>query len=565
MTFNLNNFNILKGSFYFDIVHLFQRYPFIPALLITISTHAKGVLEMDKLPPELLRHILNYTVIAHHDYKNDLLELRTTCKTFDEILKPYALQTLQLDFTRLDRRNTSIVPPDNDALHRAARFCRALYLDMMVVRDDAEVKFLSDIFTHFGDMEGFVSELRTRYCMNDQSFTEIEYRHQLGHMLECAPDVTALKLHLPFQLVSPGQYRAATIILGNTLEALVQRPEESETLKTLVLENLSDLSVVSLWRNPQDVRNIISVFSNLRRLFLSVRRSDESYLHTINFRKSLWEMIGKAEKLDSLCLVDLDVDERPEQNIKTSLQQNLSHEDWRSKALPPPLKQFRAILPNLTFLELRQLEIMACDLVCMFESFTNLKELHMDGVFLKTVYNSESPNANNTLWIGLPNVPPPADHLWIATHMRKIRAQLRVCLVSNLGYDQYMMGEPPENELTYDLEDPSGLSRSLDLRFVEVAMGIKQPAAPDGTPITYLPDEGSEGLAHDEDYNANYHLTTQQDPTSAWHQSIDGHFKNRNRFTIETLHTFAENACKGMRLLNAMRERQQLRQNDSDI
>lgn len=92
---------------------------------------------MDKLPPEILLHILEFTVVALYGNKNNLLRLRATCKLFNEVLKPFALRTLQLEFTRLDRTERRLKPPDYGALRRIGPLCQALYLDMMVVRDDS--------------------------------------------------------------------------------------------------------------------------------------------------------------------------------------------------------------------------------------------------------------------------------------------------------------------------------------------------------------------------------------------------------------------------------------------
>ncbi|KAI1102364.1 hypothetical protein F4804DRAFT_267602 [Jackrogersella minutella] len=522
---------------------------------------------MDELPPEIVLQILEFTVVSLYNSKNQLLRLRTVCKLFDEVLKPFALRTLQLEFTRLDKTERRLRPPSDDALRRIGPLCRALYLDMMVVRDEGEVRFLGDMFSQVPTMETFVSSLRNRYCLNPSSFTEVDYRRELGYMLYRAQNVTAVKLNLPFQLVSPGQYRAATMILGNSFEALAQRPEGSETLKTLVLENLSDMSVVSLWRNPQDVKNIIGAFSDLRNLFMSVRRNEEGQAHTINFRNRLWEMIGKAEKLESLCLVDLDADEKHYWDVKTSSQRDSTLEDWQFKCIPTIRKPPKSVLPHLACLELRQVEVMGCGLLSMFKCFVNsLRELYLDGVYLKTVYSAESPqDANNTLWIGLPNVRPPPNHRWVATYLRQIRAQLRVCRVANLGYDQFVMGEEPvENNASYDLVDPSGLHRSIEQRFVEVVTGYKQLPAKDGSPVCYFPEEESQeawalpdrtrpaGGLRVEDWNASYYLATQRNPTSAWQRSIDSQFPNCNQFTLNALHNFADNAYNGMTMLNRM-------------
>ncbi|KAI0844110.1 hypothetical protein F5Y00DRAFT_211193 [Daldinia vernicosa] len=523
---------------------------------------------MDKLPPEILLHILEFTVVALYGNKNNLLRLRATCKLFNEVLKPFALRTLQLEFTRLDRTERRLKPPDYDALRRIGPLCQALYLDMMVVRDDSEVGFLGSMFAQIPAMNSFVSRLRNTYCMNDYSFTEIDYRHQLGRLLEQAPNVTAVKLNLPFQLVSPGPYSATTMILGNTFDALAQRPEESETLRTLVLENLTDRSIASLWRNPQDVKNIIGAFRDLRHLFLSVRRNEEERDRTINFRNRLWEMIGKAEKLESLCLADLDVNEKHYWDIKTSSQRDSTLEEWQFKSIPTIHKPPKSVLPNLTHLELWQVEVMGSGLVSVLKCFGHsLKELFLDGVYLKTVYSAESPqDVNSTLWIGLPNVRPPPNHQWVATCLRQIRAQLRVCRVANLGYDQYVMSDNPLNSAEYDTVDPCGLGRCIEQRFVEVATGVKQPAAPDGSPVAYFPEEGSqepwaladrerpaEGLSS-EDWNVKHYMATRYSPTSSWQRSIDGLFPNCNQFTLNALNSFADSACTGMTLLKQLQD-----------
>ncbi|KAI1660875.1 hypothetical protein F4813DRAFT_266526 [Daldinia decipiens] len=523
---------------------------------------------MDKLPPEILLHILEFTVIALYGNKNNLLRLRATCKLFNEVLKPFALRTLQLEFTRLDRTERRLKPPDYNALRRIGPLCQALYLDMMVVRDDSEVGFLGSMFAQIPAMDSFVSRLRNTYCMNDYSFTEIDYRYQLGRLLEQAPNVTAVKLNLPFQLVSPGPYSATTMILGNTFEALAQRPEESETLRTLVLENLTDRSIASLWRNPQDVKNIIGAFRDLRHLFLSVRRNEEERDRTINFRNRLWEMIGKAERLESLCLADLDVNEKHYWDIKTSSQRDSTLEEWQFKSIPTIHKPPKSVLPNLTHLELWQVEVMGCGLLSVLKCFgDSLKELFLDGVYLKTVYSAESPqDVNSTLWIGLPNVRPPPNHRWVATYLRQIRAQLRVCRVANLGYDQYVMSDNPLNSAEYDTVDPCGLGRCLEQRFVEVATGVKQPAAPDGSPVAYFPEEGSQeswaqadrerpadGLRI-EDWNVKHYMATRYSPTSSWQRSIDGLFPNCNQFTLNALNSFADSACTGMTLLKQLHD-----------
>ncbi|KAI5865165.1 hypothetical protein GGS23DRAFT_594712 [Durotheca rogersii] len=513
---------------------------------------------MNRLPPEILLAILEYTVASLYSNKNRLLALRTTCKLFDEVLKPYALRTLQLEFTRLDKVERALKPPDDDALRRVGHMCRALYLDMMVVRDEGEIGYLDQMFRPVRTMDSFVADLRNRYCMSESSFTEIDYRRRVGTMLEHTPKVSAVKLTLPLQLVSSGQYGAATLILGNSFEALAQRPEGSETLRTLVLENLSDGSVLQLWNNPQDVKNIIDVFQDLRHLFLSMRRHEEDPGHNINFHKRLWEMICKAKRLESLCLVDLDADEKPPRKIITSSQLERPLEEWQFLCVPMMRSPSRSVLPNLAFLELRQVEVMGNGLVSTLKSFRHsLRELHLDHVYLKTVYSVDSPqDVNNTLWIGLPNVPPPRNHQWVATCLRQIGMRLRVCEAAYLGYDQFVMDEEPANDANYDLADPCGLARTLEERFVEVATGVEQPRGADGSPVAYWTDTGADTESEtDEDGESEApapgsHGPAEAGSASAWQRSIDGQFPNCNPFTLNMLHVFAESAYNGITILN---------------
>jgi hypothetical protein len=137
---------------------------------------------------------------------------------------------------------------------------------------------------------------------------------------------------------------------------------------------------------------------------------------------------------------------------------------------------------------------------------------------------------------------------------------LRVCRVSSLGYDMYLLGSKPDVMPANDIEDPSGLGRSLEQRFVEVVMGYKQPYAADGSPVEYLPElesmtwasadkERPEKFARS-DWDASYFLTDERNRTSIWQKTIDRQFPNCNQFTLDQLHCFADKACEGMQALN---------------
>lgn len=91
---------------------------------------------MDRLPAEIALLILQYCISSHYGDKNSLLAMRRVCRLFDDVLRTSTLMTLQLEFTRLDKLGRSRQPPDEHALQRIGHLCRALYLDMMVIRDD---------------------------------------------------------------------------------------------------------------------------------------------------------------------------------------------------------------------------------------------------------------------------------------------------------------------------------------------------------------------------------------------------------------------------------------------
>jgi hypothetical protein len=102
----------------------------------TRSRLAQQPAAMDCLPSEIAIYIVEYCVVNHYYNKNSLLQLRTVSKLFDEVLKPYVLRTLQLEFTRLDKAHRRQRPLAEDALRRVGGLCHALYLDMMLVRDE---------------------------------------------------------------------------------------------------------------------------------------------------------------------------------------------------------------------------------------------------------------------------------------------------------------------------------------------------------------------------------------------------------------------------------------------
>ncbi|KAI1460325.1 hypothetical protein F4805DRAFT_417217 [Annulohypoxylon moriforme] len=533
---------------------------------------------LDQLPTELVIEILQWTTAVHYGDKNALLELRKVCKLFNEILTPISFSTLPMDYTRVHPNQVASRPALKlNALHRIAPFVRSLFIDMMVLRDDNECHFLEHAFAEIPKMKEWVSNLRESYCMNEDAFTPQEYRDSLQTMLSYAPSTTAVKLNLPFQMVACGQFRTSTLLLGNTFDLLAHRPEGSESLQTLSLDNLSDLSIAHLWSNPSDVSNIIKTFEDLRHLSLSVR-GHWVWLAPIGYAHRVWEMICKATKLESLCLIDLDVGEVTRSgkliNSKVRNTENTVPAEWEYRSFPSIAPEFMFFsLPNLTYLELRNVNVKAKALAKIFANLAkSLRELYLDNVYLKTKYCIDWPYDKNyrDLWIGHCNVRPGPGQHWLAIYLRQLRTKLRVCRVSNLGYDRFILRGIIEAPVTvkYDFFDPSGLDRTLEQRFVEVVMGYEQPDAPDGSPVIYYPQKEHQDAwamadlkrpkeVAAEDWDASLHSLRKRHPTSNLQKSIDDTFASCNPWTVKTLHSFADRTSEGIKELTRMREERQ--------
>jgi len=211
---------------------------------------------MDSLPAELLNLILLWNIRMSRCEKNTILPLRLVCKAFDEILKPYVFKTIQLEFSRFLRQRRGAVEArnwdeegkvvrelqghgsgldgvwgneaiwklrmDRESLRRVGGCCEALYLDLMVVRDEGmfsnsfcrriptfwclvvkpawvlasanlhleEIIRLSNVFQGLipkvPEMVPLLASLR-RYCMNESTFDETDFREVLEVRLDQEP------------------------------------------------------------------------------------------------------------------------------------------------------------------------------------------------------------------------------------------------------------------------------------------------------------------------------------------------------------------------------------------
>ncbi|QUC18161.1 uncharacterized protein UV8b_02402 [Ustilaginoidea virens] len=513
---------------------------------------------MDRLPRELIDAILQQCIAKGP--KNSLLGLRLVCRLFDRILKPSTCCTLGLDFTRMSRAS-HLRRPDVNALQTIGYHCKSLYIDLMVLRDEMEVEFLETVFARVPSMTEFCQTMHKKYCMNETSFTETEYYSMVEAILFNCRDVDSLRLNLPFQLV--GRHcNAATMILANTLKAFAARPkEDSANLKTLVLENLTDVAVCNLWMNPSDVMNIMAVVAVLEHLVLTLRRHEVEPHRAGLFGSCLWDLIEHAGYLKTLCIVGMDHDDRPPRGLKQTRFWQLPVADWRARSLPAP----RVCFSSLACLELKRLEILPDSFLKAIQVFgETLEELYLNEVYLKTEQSRDwNQDSKQVLWVGIPNQRPLESCKWIAMALRASAPRLRVCRASFLAYDHYL-GEDTSVQPEFDLIDPCGLGRSVSQRFVEVATGIHQPNMPSGEPVEFLPPDAkhdwlvgrlkprTRALRVDE-YDTNAHQTAVDNPTSEWQKSIDGIFHNCNSGTLDELHYIAETACQGMNEIHRRR------------
>ncbi|PHH73440.1 hypothetical protein CDD80_3821 [Ophiocordyceps camponoti-rufipedis] len=511
---------------------------------------------MDRLPRELVDAILEQCIAL--GAKNQVLKLRLVCRTFERTLKPFVCRTLGLDFSRLSRLS-GFPRPRIDALQTIGYHCTSLYVDLMVLRDDLEVEFLETVFARVPSMDDFCRTMQSKYCLSDSSFTELEYLDTLQSMLFNCRGVERLRLNLPFQLVGR-HVNAATMILANTLKAFAHRPEEdSAPLKSLVLENVTDVAVCHLWMNPSDVMNIMAVVSSLEHLVLTLRRHESEPPRVRWFGACLWNLIENAQRLKSLCLIGMDHESCPPQGLKRTRASQLPADEWRARSLPAP----HLYLSNLTCLELKRVELLPDVFVKLADDLGDtLQELFLNEIYLKT---DQWRGSGKVLWIGVPNQRPDDDCCWIAPSLRRAAPRLRVCRASFLAYDYYER-EVDLSSPKLDLDDPCGLKRDLSQRFVEVVAGIRQPDTPQGEPVEYLgrrpgEDEVVTGRRHrtrplaEEEYDANAYHAAVANTTSRWQKSIDGFFNNCNTNTLDELHYIAETACQGMNEIHRRRSR----------
>ena len=282
-----------------------------------------------------------------------------------------------------------------------------------------------------------------------------------------------LKLNLPFQVVGQ-QSRTATLLLATTIAALTKRPEEAKGLDTLVLDHVSDTTIIDICNNPMDLGNAIQAFSGLKHLVLSMKRQEARDARQVVFTKHLWFLIRKAIDLESLCLIGWNV--KRDIATRTHLH-GVSANVWNMRSLPFHVDESHTS-SRLRFLELKRVDIDPRSLLNLVaESARSLKELYLNEVYLKV--GDHNASGCTSLWLGHGDFRKTDDVVWVAQDLRKIEGlELDVLRATGLGYDEF---DPETNPMhpNYDLVDYSGRNRPFDQRFVEAVLYFEDVIADD--------------------------------------------------------------------------------------
>jgi hypothetical protein len=252
------------------------------------------------------------------------------------------------------------------------------------------------------------------------------------------------------------------------MAALTKRPEEAKELDTLVLDHVSDTTIIDICNNPMDLGNAIQAFSGLKHIVLSIKRQEARDARQSAFTKHLWFLIRKAVNLESLCLIGWNV----KRDICTRTHvHGVSANVWNMRSLPFHVAESRTS-SRLRFLELKRVDIDPRSLLNLVaESARSLKELYFNEVYLKVGDNNAS--GGSSLWLGHPDLEKREDVIWVAQDLRKIKTlKLDVLRATGLGYDEF---DPETNPMhpAYDLVDYSGRNRPFDQRFVEAVLDFK--------------------------------------------------------------------------------------------
>ncbi|QSZ28906.1 hypothetical protein DSL72_003412 [Monilinia vaccinii-corymbosi] len=511
---------------------------------------------MDQLPPELLGLILQKNIEMCRCDKNGVLDLRLVCKVFNEILKPSIFKTIQLEFSRFCRfRDVDDNQNRLETLQSIASLSSSLYIDTMVVRDPDEIDHLKDVFNTIivkvPEMAEMIESLRN-YCLHKNTFMEEDYNRLVCRVLQSGPNITRLKVNLPFQVVGNASM-TSTRLFANTLACAANRPEEHRKIDTLALDHLTDKTVNNICNVPIDVENAFKTFENLKSLLISIKRQEGRVPFQAIFARNLWLLIRKAQGLESLCMIGWNVSKKARSRRNST---RMTFTDWTMRSLPyHPSKG--PVLNHLRYLELKRVDMDPSMLLFLIkENCHSLTELYLTEVYLKVFGSAD--REDTSLWIGHPNVNTPTTGkcTWVAPALREIEGlNLKILRVSSLGYDDYNP-DPDSGNPNYDLDDPTGHNMPFDQRFVEAVIGTKAAPPLEPTPsntYTEIDDTNEKAVRVRLDldtYDAEAYQLNRGNRTSHFKRCIDGVFLNHTDAALRELQKIISVADRGMDLIN---------------
>lgn len=487
---------------------------------------------------------------------------------------------------------------------------KALYINTMLAMDPDEIDFMVQLFRPITGMSERWSEVRRKYALHDETFTAIEFRHMLSELLFYLPNMERLQLTLPSQLSSRNS-DTSTMILSNALASVAehlsrveQDPElEIAPLKTLVLDGMPDYSIMQLWNNPLDIKNMSIVFRSLEHVVLGLRRQPPrpgAPSHTTAVGLMIWSMLAMSGKTRSICLSTMDINQPPYPTFyETTGATPTEIFELQHMALPLTSQSpaaYHGLDPvafrSLKVLEFRRVEVDGSIWMAMMRRLPALEELNLFDVTLQTCH--QTTEENNTLWIGRPNERPPEDHCWVAIRLRERQPRLKAIRASRLGYHRMSTDDTQLPKPAYDLADTaSELKRPLCQRFVEVVKGYKQPdiqmlpgtannnpfweeiAESDPNNPIFMESVSVEYLGHDpatDEYmkadTERQSLVEHKTTNMPWHEFLcnetswavilDGWFPSINSYALREFGNIVKMACDSMKKLQMISPRMPL-------
>ncbi|KAI1342427.1 hypothetical protein F5Y15DRAFT_429739 [Xylariaceae sp. FL0016] len=380
------------------------------------------------LPVELVLEVLKYAV-SERSFKDKPTQLRLVCNVFNQVVTPKLFRDLQVSTSSLGLAQTHEKILDKDALGRVGRFCTALHINIV---DKSSRPFwswaswkyekvLPDILTRLPH----VATIRVSLTENDV-LARILYERSFRVITDW------------IRLRGPAPLKELT--MAEISPSVTNHPKARQLrffpVEALSLELLDDDEYHAFRLNPLPILANIPIDLRLRRLSLQ----------------------GKMSRYH---VCDTETVQWPTGVTLSSPMRDPTH-------------------GHITHLHLDRITVRGSDLSQAIECLG----LHLQEIFFVDVYFSF--DGDFTHWVGEPNSRPNDQGLpfSVATMIREVALNLRVCRATELGY----VVLPGSATRKLDTQDPCVSlpnGRTLAQRFVEVALGVKQPVDWDFNPIEY--------------------------------------------------------------------------------